>query len=72
LLQESPADPHFDLASWSQQWDAIEAELIKAIDRVDDIAEGRRLMTVYLLDTNHLSPLMTLSHPLRHLLCQYC
>lgn len=39
-LQNAPEDPDFDLESWMQQWDAIEAE-IKAIDRADDIAEGR-------------------------------
>lgn len=39
-LQNAPEDPDFDLESWTQQWDAIEAE-IKAIDRADDIAEGR-------------------------------
>jgi prevent-host-death family protein len=40
LLQNTPEDPDFDLESWTQQWQAIEAE-IKAIDRADDIAEGR-------------------------------
>jgi prevent-host-death family protein len=40
LLQNAPEDPDFDLESWTQQWQAIEAEM-KAIDRADDIAEGR-------------------------------
>lgn len=39
-LQNAPEDPDFDLESWTQQWDAIEAE-IKAINRADAIAEGR-------------------------------
>jgi prevent-host-death family protein len=39
-LQNSPEDPYFDLEAWTRQWAAIEAE-IKAIDRADDIAEGR-------------------------------
>lgn len=39
-LQNAPEDPDFDLESWTQQWQAIEAE-IKAVDRADDIAEGR-------------------------------
>ncbi len=40
LLQDAPEDPDFDLETWTQQWNAVEAE-IKAIDRADDIAEGR-------------------------------
>jgi hypothetical protein len=40
LLQNAPEDPDFDLATWTRQWAAIEAEM-KAIDRADDIAEGR-------------------------------
>lgn len=40
LLQNAPEDPDFDLESWTQQWQAIEAEM-KALDRTDDIAEGR-------------------------------
>jgi len=40
-LQNAPEDPDFDLETWTRQWAAIEAE-IKAIDRADDIAEGRR------------------------------
>jgi prevent-host-death family protein len=40
LLQNAPEDPDFDLESWTQQWQAIEAEM-KAIDRANDIAEGR-------------------------------
>ena len=39
-LQNAPEDPDFDLATWTRQWNAIEAEM-KAIDRADDIAEGR-------------------------------
>ena len=40
LLQNAPEDPVFDLETWTRQWDVIEAEM-KAIDRADDIAEGR-------------------------------
>jgi hypothetical protein len=40
LLQNAPEDPDFDLETWTRQWEAIEAEM-KAIDRADDIAEGR-------------------------------
>jgi hypothetical protein len=40
LLQNVPEDPDFDLESWTQEWEAIEAEM-KARDRADDIAEGR-------------------------------
>jgi prevent-host-death family protein len=39
-LQNAPEDPDFDLETWTRQWAAIEAEM-KAIDRADDIAEGR-------------------------------
>ncbi|MCP4538307.1 MAG: type II toxin-antitoxin system Phd/YefM family antitoxin [Chloroflexi bacterium] len=39
-LQNAPEDPDFDLETWTRQWKAIEAEM-KAIDRADDIAEGR-------------------------------
>jgi hypothetical protein len=39
-LQNAPEDPNFDLKTWTRQWDAIEAEM-KAMDRADDIAEGR-------------------------------
>lgn len=39
-LQNAPEDPDFDLDTWTRQWEAVEAE-IKAIDRADDIAEGR-------------------------------
>lgn len=40
LLQNAPEDPDFDLETWTQQWATIEAEM-KAIDRADDISEGR-------------------------------
>ena len=40
LLRDAPEDPNFDLETWTRQWNAIEAEM-KAIDRADDIAEGR-------------------------------
>ena len=40
LLQDAPEDPDFELETWTRQWAAIEAEM-KAIDRADDIAEGR-------------------------------
>jgi prevent-host-death family protein len=39
-LKNAPQDPDFDLESWTRQWNEIEAEM-KAIDRADDIAEGR-------------------------------
>ena len=39
-LQNAPEDPDFDLETWTRQWNALEAEM-KAIDRADDIAEGR-------------------------------
>ena len=40
LLQDAPEDPDFDLETWTREWRAVEAEM-KAIDRADDIAEGR-------------------------------
>ncbi|HEY83672.1 MAG TPA: type II toxin-antitoxin system Phd/YefM family antitoxin [Chloroflexi bacterium] len=40
LLQNAPEDSNFDLETWTRQWETIEAEM-KAIDRSDDIAEGR-------------------------------
>jgi hypothetical protein len=40
LLQDAPEDPNFELEAWTWQWAAIEA-VMKAIDRADDIAEGR-------------------------------
>lgn len=40
LLENAPEDPSFDLASWTRQWQTIEAEM-KSRDRADDIAEGR-------------------------------
>ena len=40
LLRDAPQDPNFDLETWTRQWNAIEAEM-QAIDRADDIAEGR-------------------------------
>jgi hypothetical protein len=33
-----PKDPDFDLAEWTQQWEAIEAE-IKAINKANTLAE---------------------------------
>lgn len=39
-LKNAPEDPDFDLETWSHEWAKIEAE-IKAINRADDIAEGR-------------------------------
>ena len=39
-LQNAPENPDFDLETWTRQWDAVEAEM-KAIDRANDIAEGR-------------------------------
>jgi len=39
-LRNAPDDPDFDLASWSREWAAVEAEM-KAMARADDIAEGR-------------------------------
>lgn len=40
LLQNSPEDLDFNLDTWARQWETIEAEM-KALDRADDIAEGR-------------------------------
>jgi len=40
LLKEAPEDPDFDLETWTKEWAAIETEM-KAIDRANDIAEGR-------------------------------
>ena len=40
LLLNSPEDPTFDLGTWNREWAKIEAE-IKAINRADDLAEGR-------------------------------
>jgi hypothetical protein len=40
LLLNSPEDPNFNLETWNQEWAKIEAEM-KAIERADDIAEGR-------------------------------
>ncbi len=39
-LQNAPQAPDFDLETWTKQWATIEAE-INAINRADDIAEGR-------------------------------
>ena len=39
-LRNAPEDPNFDLEAWTRQWDTIETEM-KAIDRADEIAEGR-------------------------------
>jgi prevent-host-death family protein len=39
-LKNAPKDPDFDPERWTQQWNAIEAEM-KAIDRTDAIVEGR-------------------------------
>jgi prevent-host-death family protein len=39
LLREAPDEPDFDLESWTQQWNAIEAEM-KAREWANDIAEG--------------------------------
>jgi hypothetical protein len=40
-LKNAPEDPDFDLEAWNREWAKIEAE-IKAINRADDIAEGRK------------------------------
>ena len=40
-LQSKPIDSDFDQATWEKEWAAAEAEL-KALDRADDVAEGRR------------------------------
>lgn len=39
-LKNTPEDPDFDLEIWSHEWAKVEAEM-KAIERADDIAEGR-------------------------------
>lgn len=39
-LANSPHDPDFDLETWQRDWAKIEAEM-KAIDRANEIAEGR-------------------------------
>jgi hypothetical protein len=39
-LKNAPEDPDFDVEAWNREWAKIEAE-IKAINRADDIAEGR-------------------------------
>jgi len=38
-LRNAPEDPDFDLAEWTAQWQAVEAEM-KAITRANDVAEG--------------------------------
>lgn len=40
LLRGAPEDPDFDLEAWTRDWARVEAEM-KAIDRANDIAEGR-------------------------------
>ncbi|GIK36930.1 MAG: hypothetical protein BroJett011_07630 [Chloroflexota bacterium] len=40
VLQNAPEDPDFVFETLTRQWAAIEAEM-KAINRADDIAEGR-------------------------------
>ena len=40
MLRSIPSDPDFDFEEWNRQWAEIEAEM-KAINRADDIAEGR-------------------------------
>lgn len=43
-LRNAPDDPDFDLAEWTAQWQAVEAEM-KAIERADAIAdECRRIL----------------------------
>ena len=43
-LRNAPEDPDFDLAGWTAQWQAVEAEM-KAIERADTIAdECRRII----------------------------
>jgi len=39
-LRNAPEDPDFDLETWTRQWEAVEAGM-KAMERADDIAEGR-------------------------------
>jgi len=40
VLCSIPSDPDFDFEEWNRQWAEIEAEM-KAINRANDIAEGR-------------------------------
>jgi hypothetical protein len=40
LLLNAPEDPDFDLETWKRDWANVEAE-IKAIERANDITEGR-------------------------------
>jgi hypothetical protein len=40
-LKNAPDDPEFDLETWNKVWVAVEAEM-NAINRADDIAEGRK------------------------------
>lgn len=43
-LRNGPEDPDFNLAEWTAQWQAVEAEM-KAIERADAIAdECRRIL----------------------------
>lgn len=43
-LRNAPEDPDFDLAEWTAQWQAVEAEM-RAIERADAIAdECRRIL----------------------------
>ena len=43
-LRNAPEDPDFNLAEWTAQWQAVEAEM-KAIERADAIAdECRRII----------------------------
>lgn len=39
-LRYAPTDPHFDLATWNEEWAAIEAEM-QALTHANTIAEGR-------------------------------
>jgi plasmid stability protein len=39
-LRNATDDPDFDLAQWTQEWEAVEQEM-KAITRANNIAEGR-------------------------------
>jgi hypothetical protein len=39
LLASDPEDAEFDLESWQEEWDRVEAEM-KAITRANSIAEG--------------------------------
>lgn len=40
VLRSGPADTHFELAEWEQEWATVEAEM-KALTRANDRAEGR-------------------------------